>query len=48
MKEETIRELMSFGLDKSVAEEVFAKYSNSDLDSIIGFLNNYGEFLKIN
>jgi len=33
---------------KTVAEEVIAKYSYSDLDSIIGFLNNYGEFLKIN
>lgn len=48
MKEETIRELMSFGLDRSVAEHVYKKYYDSDLDSIISFLNNYGEFLKIN
>lgn len=39
---------MSFGLDESIALEVVAKYSYSDLDTIIGFLNNYGEFLQEN
>lgn len=48
MKEELMRELISFGLDKPTAQEIIAKYSYSDLDSIIGFLNNYGQLLKIN
>jgi hypothetical protein len=45
MKED-IRILMSFGLEESKAKAVIATYSYSDLDAIIGFLNNYGEFLK--
>jgi hypothetical protein len=39
---EDIHILMSFGLEESIAQEVLAKYSHSDLDAIISFLNNYG------
>jgi hypothetical protein len=45
---EDIHILMGFGLEESMAKEVIATCSNSDLDTIIGFLNNYGEFLKTN
>lgn len=48
LEEELMRELMGFGLEKSIAQEIIAKYSYSDLDAIIGFLNNYGRLLKIN
>jgi hypothetical protein len=48
LKEELMIELMSFGLEKTIAQEVVAKNPYSDLDAIIGFLNNYGQLLKVN
>jgi hypothetical protein len=39
---------MSFGLEKSVAQEVVASNSYSDVEAILDFLTNYGQMLKIN
>jgi hypothetical protein len=45
--EKHIKELMDFGLEKSVAQELVSSHSREQMETILDFLTNYGQFIVI-
>jgi hypothetical protein len=45
--EKHIKELMDFGLEKSVAQEIVSSHTHEQMETILDFLTNYGQFVVI-
>lgn len=48
MFEKQVKELMKYyGLEKNIAREIAANYTQSDVEAILNFYVNYGKLIKL-